>query len=137
MKIFYTATILGGREMQPLYKKTVELLGKYGTVMPNHVADPDISKFGETNLTKKEIHDREVDYLQQSDVVVADISLPSLGVGYLVARAVEAGKSVLGLYHGENTYALSAMIQGDTKIEVALYNNAEDLETVLEKKIKK
>src|SRR3989338_7417229 len=107
MDIFFIGAIRGGRAHQPKYADIVALLKKFGTVLSEHIADETISDYGETDLSKEEIHAREIESLKKSDVVVAEVTTPSLGVGYLLGEAVRLGKRVIGLYCGEDTDKLS------------------------------
>ena len=50
--------------------------------------------------------------LARSDVVVAEVTQPSLGVGYEIGRTVELGKPLLCLYRPVEGRLLSAMIRG-------------------------
>ena len=130
MKIFFTAAITGGRAKQPQYTDIVETLEQYGTVFSKHVAEATLGAYGETDVTKEEIHDRELDALRKSDVAVAEVTTPSLGVGYLVAQAVNLNKKVIALYNGEDSMKLTAMVAGDKQIRVRLYKTREDLVTI-------
>ncbi|XP_070313011.1 5-hydroxymethyl-dUMP N-hydrolase-like [Odocoileus virginianus] len=58
------------------------------------------------------IHDRDLAWLQQADVVVAEVTQPSLGVGYELGRAVALHKPVLCLFRPQSGRVLSAMIRG-------------------------
>jgi hypothetical protein len=60
----------------------------------------------------QKIHDRDLGWLRDSDYLVAEVTTPSLGVGYEIAKATEWGKPVLCLYRPENGRSLSAMISG-------------------------
>ncbi|CAI9532062.1 unnamed protein product [Staurois parvus] len=60
----------------------------------------------------KFIHDRDVKWLQQADVVVAEVTQPSLGVGYELGRAVAMNKKILCLFRPSSGRVLSAMIRG-------------------------
>lgn len=131
MKIFFAAAIRGGRGEQPLYGDILHILNTYGTVLSAHVADEAMSAFGETELTEQEIHARELDRIAQSNVIVAEVTTPSLGVGYLLHAAVSLGKPTVCLYHGKHTDGLSAMIKGDTGIEVCRYEHVSDVDTAL------
>src|SRR3989338_5360937 len=113
MKIFFAGAVRGGRANQPHYVYITDTLKQYGTVISGHVADESISEFGETELTKEEIYSREIAALETSDVVVAEVTTPSLGVGYIIGLATSLGKKVVAFYSGENTLKLSAMIKGD------------------------
>ncbi|KAJ0067282.1 hypothetical protein NL108_015797, partial [Boleophthalmus pectinirostris] len=50
----------------------------------------------------KQIHDRDLDWLRQSHVVVAEVTQPSLGVGYELGRAKDLNKPVLCLFRPES-----------------------------------
>ncbi len=133
MKFFFIGAIRGGRAKQPQQKEIMELLKNHGTLLSEHVGDETMPQHGETDLTKEEIYAREIAFLQSCDVVVAEVTMPSLGVGYLIAQGLQAGKRVICFYHGEDTYLLSAMIKGDTRIEVYPYQTTEDLKEICER----
>ncbi|MDO8482501.1 MAG: nucleoside 2-deoxyribosyltransferase [bacterium] len=134
-KIFFIGSIRGGRINQPEYVGIVEILKQYGIVFSKHVADKSLGEYGETDLEKEEIHDRELDTLKNSDLVVAEVTTPSLGVGYLISQAVSLNKKVIALYNGEDTLKLSAMIKGDKDVKVHLYKTKEDLNAILTSEI--
>ncbi len=135
MTILFSASVRGGRALQPQYVQIVELLQQYGTVLSEEIADEKFSGFGETDLTKEEIHDREIQSIEQCDVMVADVTTPSLGVGYLIANALQRDKKVICLYQGEDTYKLSAMIKGSDKVQVHTYMNPEDLKSLFDSEL--
>jgi 2'-deoxynucleoside 5'-phosphate N-hydrolase len=127
MNFFFIGAIRGGRAKQPQFKTIVELLKQHGTLLSDHVADETMPQHGETDLTKEEIYAREMDHVNRCDVVVAEVTTPSLGVGYLIAEGLHAGKRIVCLYNGEDTYLLSAMIKGDPRIEIYPYQSTEEL----------
>ena len=130
MKIFFTASVRGGRSEQPQYKTIVEMLRSYGDVFSEHVADDKLSHYGETYIDSYKLLERELGRLRESDVVVAELSTASAGVGYLIARATAQNKKVLALYKGKDTLRLSGIIKGDKKVTVHKYKNAQDLHSV-------
>ncbi|OGH94581.1 MAG: hypothetical protein A2538_00275 [Candidatus Magasanikbacteria bacterium RIFOXYD2_FULL_41_14] len=133
MKIYFAASVRGGRELQPVYEEIVKILQGYGEVVNPFLGNEKISDFGETDLSKEEIHDRDLRMVADCDVLVAELTAPSLGVGYEIAKATTLGKRVVGLFKGENTYKLSAMIKGDSGVEVFSYLTVADLKVILEK----
>lgn len=126
-KIFFIGSIRGGRINQPQYVEVVAILKQYGTVFSEHVADKHLGEYGETDLEKEEIHNRELETLGKSDIVVAEVTTPSLGVGYLISQAIHVNKKVIALYNGEDVLKLSAMIKGDKNVRVHPYKTEEDL----------
>ena len=131
MNIYFTASIRGGRSYQREYARIVKELEKYGTVFSKHVADESLSEIGETSISNKEILERELKALELSDVVVAEVSKPAHGVGYLLGRATALEKRVIALHHGDYALKLTGIIQGDSGIEIRTYETDEDIERVL------
>lgn len=135
MKIFFAASIRGGRDNQNIYKKIEFILSSLGDLISSHVADHTITDFGETELRDQEIHQREIENLKKADVVVADVSHPSLGVGFQIATALAEGKRVIAVHKEEESEKLSAMISGSDKIEIVEYSTIESLESILKDKL--
>jgi len=132
MNIFFTGAIRGGRAHQPEYARIVAMLEKCGTVYSRHVQDETLSQYGETDISAEEILKRERNTLEKCKIVVAEVTTPSLGVGYLIACATSAAKKVVALYRGEDTLKLSAIIKGDRGVAVYTYDTDEDLERIFE-----
>eukprot|EP00064_Thunnus_orientalis_P025151 superscaffoldBa00012014_g25481 len=80
------------------------------------------------------IHDRDMEWLRQSDVIVAEVTQPSLGVGYELGRAVDMKKRILCLFRPSSGRSLSAMIRGfdDGELYVVRDYSEEEVEKVLE-----
>ncbi len=134
MNIFYTGSVRGGQARHALVIRALE---KHGTVVYPGAYFETLSGHGETELPRDEIAKRERDALVKSDVVVAEVSTPSLGVGYLVSYATSLGKRVVALYQGEDTFKLSAMIKGDHNVEVYTYKTEKDVEKILAETLSK
>ncbi len=132
MKIYFTASIRGGRKELPMYEEIISLLKKYGIVLTEHVGDEEISYHGETELTASEVLAREIERLKESDMVFAEVTTPSLGVGATIEKALEFKKSVICLYHGKHTDKLSAIIKGNSEIKIYTYENENDLKKMIE-----
>ncbi|PIT86245.1 MAG: nucleoside 2-deoxyribosyltransferase [Candidatus Magasanikbacteria bacterium CG10_big_fil_rev_8_21_14_0_10_43_6] len=127
MNIYFSAAIRGGRAEQPTYKIIAEALATHGTVLTDHIADETLTQRGETELTDKEIYMREMERIGSADIVVTELSVPSLGVGYVLGRALQLKKTVLAVYQGAHSDNLSAMIKGDARITVVTYQTDEEL----------
>ncbi|XP_024858862.1 2'-deoxynucleoside 5'-phosphate N-hydrolase 1 isoform X2 [Kryptolebias marmoratus] len=114
MKIYFCGSIRGGRDDVHVYQRIVHKLQTYGSVLTEHVANMELRNTGEDKPAggDQAIHDRDVDWLRQSDVVVAEVTQPSLGVGYELGRVVDMKKKVLCLFRPSSGRILSAMIRG-------------------------
>ena len=86
-KIYFAGSIRAGRENAELYAEIIANLNKANIVLTEHLGDKTISAFGENNLTDEQIYERDISWLKECDVVVADVSTPSIGVGYELAFA--------------------------------------------------
>ena len=111
--IYFCGSIRAGRQDVDLYGTLIEKLSKYGEVLTPFVADKSITVLGsEHSGGDKGIHDRDLELLSACSLVVAEVTVPSLGVGYELGRAVAMGKRVLCLYRPSEGRILSAMIRG-------------------------
>jgi nucleoside 2-deoxyribosyltransferase len=136
MNIFFTAAVKGGRQGQPEHEAIVQVLQQYGTVLSPHLASDELSEYGETGSTAHDIYTRELAALEQSNIVVAEVTTPSLGVGYFIARATAMGKKVIALYNREDSLRLSAIIQADPLVQVHSYEDQDDLVRIFEQAFK-
>ena len=126
MKIYFAGAIRGGREDVALYFEIIETLGEHGQVLTEHVGNPELTGVGEVN-DDRTIHDRDLAWLKEAEYLVAEVTVPSLGVGYEIGKATEWGKPVLCLYRPQSGRALSAMIAGSAGVTVREYQAVEDL----------
>ena len=126
MKIYFAGAIRGGRDDVALYFEIIELLGEYGQVLTEHVGNPELTGVGEVN-DDREIHNRDLAWLREAEYLVAEVTVPSLGVGYEIGKATEWGTPVLCLYRHQSGRALSAMIAGSPGVTVREYQRSEEL----------
>ena len=127
MKIYFSGSIRGGRQDAELYKQLIEYLKQYGTVLTEHIGYDTISH----SKTDREIHDEDMAWLQESDIVIAEVTTPSLGVGYEIGRAVEMDKKILCLYRNIDGNKVSAMINGSPDFHCRSYQTVEEAKMVL------
>jgi nucleoside 2-deoxyribosyltransferase len=116
VKIYFAGSIRGGREDADIYLQLVAELEQYGEVLTEHVAT-----VGEEDLSDGEIFVRDLGWLTNCDAVVAEVTTPSLGVGYEVGVAQSLGIPVLCLYRPGPQRRLSAMLAGNPGIRVNEY----------------
>lgn len=122
MKIYFSGAIRGGRKYSGVYAQLIDFMKKFGEVLTYHVGDKNIETKDEL-FRDKDIHDRDLQWLIEADTVIAEVSIPSLGVGYEIGRAIEAGKPILCLYNNHADFELSAMISGCKDLEIICYDH--------------
>ena len=111
MTIYFCGSIAGGRDFLDTYTKIVRYLQSLGHTIPTeHIIDPNVLD-GEKSLTAREIYERDVAWLSGADCAIAEISNPSLGVGYEIGYALDHGKKVLAMY--QKGLFVSRMITGN------------------------
>ena len=131
-KIYFAGSIRGGRDDFELYQKIIRHLQQYGEVLTEHVGDAGLTPAGEAGMADEEIYRRDMDWLSSSDIVVADVSVPSLGVGFEIARAIDLGIPVLCLYRIQEGKMLSAMISGCQALRVKNYQTIKDVTEIID-----
>lgn len=125
MKIYFCGSIRGGRGDAALYHEMIGFLKTYGPVLTEHVGDLKLTDKGGDG-TSEEIWLRDTAWLKECDIVIAECSQPSLGVGYELAFAEALGKNV-HVFYGKNDGRLSAMIAGDPHFDIHCYAGPEEL----------
>jgi 2'-deoxynucleoside 5'-phosphate N-hydrolase len=129
MTIYFAGSIRGGRGDLALYLEVIRRLGAYGRVLTEHVGDSGLDALGEEG-SDREIHDRDIAWLREADYLVAEVTTPSLGVGYEIGRAAEWGKPILCLHRRRSGRALSAMIGGSDGVKLRDYESTADLDEI-------
>ena len=137
MKIYFCGSIRGGRDLAPTYARMITLLGSYGQVLTEHLGSNEEIENKDRILDDKTIHDRDLQWVAESDLIIAEVTVPSLGVGYEIGRAIEMGKPVLCLFQTGSTHRLSAMISGSESIEMQYYKNLDEVKEAFDAFFKK
>jgi len=127
MKIFFSGSIRGGRSDVHIYEKIAQILRDHGELLSEFNADKDLEeKEKKEKITDKEICKDDLRLIGESDVLVAEVTTPSIGVGYEIGVAEALKKQVLCLFRKSGNSRLSAMINGN-KFKVLEYKTIEDL----------
>jgi nucleoside 2-deoxyribosyltransferase len=128
MKIYFAGSIRGGRGQINIYKEMIAYLKNFGEVLTEHVGDSSLSEKGEKGMADRDIYIRDMEWLSASDMVVAEVTSPSLGVGFEIAKAIALNKKVICFHKKSTGYRLSAMIAGCPDLKVEEYEDSEDFE---------
>ena len=111
MNIYFSCSLTGGRKDEGIYALLVKhLVDNRHEVPTAHLAQPEIMTLEHT-IDPNEIYERDIDWLQSCDTVIAEVSTPSHGVGYEIAYALCIDKPVLCLYSQDAS--VSKMITGN------------------------
>ncbi|MBI3739402.1 MAG: nucleoside 2-deoxyribosyltransferase [Chloroflexi bacterium] len=126
MNIYFACSITGGREFERVYQDLIAALLADGHEVPTaHLAQPSAVTI-EAVVSPREVYERDVVWIRNADALIAEVSVPSHGVGYEVAFALNAEKSVLCLC--QEGRKLSKMISGNPhpKLTVKMYREVDE-----------
>lgn len=126
MNIYFACSITGGRDDQAIYQSIVSALQEDGHEIPTALlAAPGVMVL-EGIVDPIEVYQRDVNWIEASDLLVAEVSTPSHGVGYEIGYALGRGVPVLCLFRqGVN---VSKMILGnrDRNLHLYAYRNEDE-----------
>lgn len=130
-KIYFAGSIRGGRADAELYKKMIGRLGRADKVLTEHVGDLSLSSLEGEAKNDAYIYERDTSWIRECDLVIAECTSPSHGVGYELAYAEKLGKPCFVLWNSKRA-ALSAMIKGDGYYKLFPYSTEEEAFTILD-----
>ena len=133
MNIYFACSITGGREFESVYQSIVRALTEAAHEVPTaHLAESGIPA-AEALIAPSEVYERDVAWIRNCDVLIAEVSVPSHGVGYEIGFALGLGKRVLALHREDRK--VSKMITGnpDPNLTVQHYQSVEEAIRQIEK----
>lgn len=126
MNIYFACSITGGREFEPVFQALVEAMLADGQIVPTaHLATPEVREM-EIVVAPEEVYARDIAWIRGADVLVAEVSTPSHGVGYEIGFALGLGKPVLACHRRDRR--ISKMISGnpDPNLAVRQYQTTDE-----------
>ena len=136
MKIYVSGSIYGGTQKIDTYKILIKELEKYGEVLNKQIADP--------NTIENEKYQKDEDIFKDleqkllvADILIAEVSVTSLGVGYEMGFADKIGKRIIAIYDETYTEKVTTMIRGNKRIKLIPYKDINEILNSLEELLKK
>ena len=126
MKIYLSGSIYGGTQKIETYKILIKELEKYGEVMNKQVADENTIA-NEAYQKDEEIFKNLENKLYEADIIFAEVSIPSLGVGYELGFADKIGKKIIAIYDCNYVEKVSTMIRGNKRIKLISYKDIKEI----------
>ena len=126
MNIYFACSITGGRAFETVYQEfTRALLGDGHEIPTAHLAETNVMVL-EKVINPREVYDRDVTWIRACDALIAEVSVPSHGVGYEIGFALEQGKQVLCL--AKEGIPVSKMITGNPApaLHVKIYQDTQE-----------
>ena len=133
MNIYLACTVRGDRGAVAALRALVAALEQAGhTVLTKHLLDDDVDT-AESALTEAGVYSRDVAWLEGCELLIADASGSSYGVGfevgYVLGRSDRTRQRVLLLYRADRRDRISRLIPGNThpRCTVLKYEDPADL----------
>jgi 2'-deoxynucleoside 5'-phosphate N-hydrolase len=126
MNIYFACSITGGRDFESVYQAIVAALTGDGHEVPTaHLAESGAAA-KEAEIGPRAVYARDTAWIRACDVLIAEVSVPSHGVGYEIGFGLGLGKRVLALY--QEGRKVSKMISGnpDPGLTLAMYQTPGD-----------
>ncbi|MBI2222676.1 MAG: nucleoside 2-deoxyribosyltransferase [Acidobacteria bacterium] len=125
MKIYLACTVRGDRAAVIALRNACALLQSRGhDVLTSHLLRDDVESV-EAALAERDVYERDIQWLDSCDALVADASGSSFGVGfevgYVLARAPQTGQRVYLLYDAARAGRVSRMITGNSDAHCSKY----------------
>jgi hypothetical protein len=128
MNIYFSCSITGGRNDQAIYQKIVDFLVTNGHEVPTaHLSKAEVME-EERVIDPAYVYERDVRWVNECDLLIAEVSTPSHGVGYEVALALLQDKPVLCCYRQGTT--ISKMILGNSQPNLKLFAYSGETELI-------
>jgi nucleoside 2-deoxyribosyltransferase len=119
MIVYFACSITGGRQDELAYQRLVAALQENGHIVPTaQLASPEAIHL-EGVATPEEVYARDVGWIKGCDLLVAEVSTPSHGVGYEIAFALSLNKKVLCLHRQGGK--VSKMILGNPHPQLTIH----------------
>jgi nucleoside 2-deoxyribosyltransferase len=133
VRIYLACTVRGDRSAVAALRQLVDRLERDGhAVLTKHLLDDGVEA-AEAALAERAVYERDIAWLEGCDVLIADASGSSYGVGfevgYLLGRADRTSQRVLLLYRADRVSQISRLISGNShpRCRVLKYEDPADL----------
>lgn len=135
MKIYLSGSMYGGTQKIDTYKILVKELEKFGEVLNKQVADEEAIA-NEKYQKDEDIFENLEKKLNEADIIFAEVSIPSLGVGYELGYGDKLNKKIVAIYDKNYVEKVSTMIRGNKRINLISYTKIDEITNNLEKLLK-
>lgn len=125
VNIYLACTVRGDRGAVGVARALADALERLGhTVLTRHLLDDGVET-AESALTEREVFERDLRWLDSADLLVAEASGSSYGVGfevgYVLGRSGATGQRVLLLYDSARRPMVSRLIAGNSHPHCTTY----------------
>lgn len=131
-KVYFAGSIRGGREDAALYQNMINYIKKTDIVLTEHIGKSKMSLKAQTKDIDTHIYKRDIEWLQNCDLVIAECTCPSLGVGYELAYA-ESHHIPVYIFYNRSKSNISAMLNGNAYFTIIPYEAEDEIYPSIDK----
>ena len=126
MKVYVSGSIYGGRQKIDIYKKLIEKLEEFAEVVNKNIVNENIfeeEKYQDDNEIFEDLERK----MREADYIIAEVTVPALGVGYEIGFADMIGKKIIAIYDLNDIEKVTTMIRGNKRIKLIGYHKIEEI----------
>ncbi|MBD3250140.1 MAG: hypothetical protein GF381_01035 [Candidatus Pacebacteria bacterium] len=123
MIIYFVASITGRKKYEDNYRLIVEILEEMGhTVISDHIFETKKNELESEVREDRVAHHKKLSkWLNKADAMIAEVSYPSVSVGYEIGLALDKNKPVLAL-HTKDTPPAALMGETSDRFIIVSYD---------------
>jgi 2'-deoxynucleoside 5'-phosphate N-hydrolase len=125
MNVYFACSITGGRQDELAYQRLVATLQELGHHVPTAQLASSEAIHLESVATPEDVYVRDVGWIKNCDLLVAEVSTPSHGVGYEIAFALSLEKKVFCLHRQGGKVSKMILGNPDPQLTVRAYTSIE------------
>ena len=130
MKIYLSVPIVGGRDLELAKIISNVIIESKHELVSNWV----ISEDPGFSFSPKYVYERDTNGVRMADIIVAEVSTPSHGVGMEIMLAITLRKRIIALARKDSQ--ISRMLLGAPNIEWIFYDKTEGMTRKLKEKLR-
>ena len=134
MKIYFGFTVAGDRSSVDVARRLVELLETMGhEVLTRHLVNDNAAQM-DRGITPQAVYQRDMNWLRQCDIFIAEVSGSSFGLGYEAGYVLGSSeKKAVLFYRRAAAPRISLLITGNThpNCRLAPYSEPGEIEAQL------
>ena len=134
-KIYFAGSIRGGRVDADLYHRIISYIQRTDVVLTEHVGKSNLCLTEQGRNRDAAIYDQDTTWLRESDLLIAECTCPSLGVGYELAYAEHRGIPC-HIFYDRGKTQLSAMLTGNPYFHIHPYDSESEIYPIIDKILK-
>jgi nucleoside 2-deoxyribosyltransferase len=130
MKIYFSVPMISGKSLSVPYLAIRDFLKGMGHELLTERLLEEDAFAKDRELPRNHIFKRDLNWIKRADLVLAEVSVPSTGIGYEIAHALNLRKKVLCL--AQEGAPVTAMIEGNEKLSFLRYKSTQEALILLE-----